>query len=73
MDILEFDDILRMEWLTAHKVVIDCDCRWVTTYTQDVIVLHFIVDSIIELHPSVLPISLTLHRMAPIELQELKI
>ena len=41
MDILEFEVILRMDWLMAHKVVIDCDCRWVTTYTQDVIVLRF--------------------------------
>ena len=41
MDISEFDVILRMDWLTAHKVVIDCDRRWVTVYTQDIIVLHF--------------------------------
>ena len=41
MDISEFDVILRIDWLTAHRVVIDCDCRWVTTYTQDVIVLRF--------------------------------
>ena len=41
MDISEFDVILRMDWLTAHRVVIDCDRRWVTTYTQDGIVLHF--------------------------------
>ena len=27
MDISEFDDILRMDWLGAHIVVIDCDCR----------------------------------------------
>ena len=33
MDISEFDVILRMDWLTAHKVVIDCDYRWVTVYT----------------------------------------
>ena len=33
MDISEFDDILRMDWLTAHRVVIDCDHRWVTAYT----------------------------------------
>ena len=33
MDISEFDVILRMDWLTAHRVVIDCDRRWVTTYT----------------------------------------
>ena len=41
IDISEFDVILRMDWLTAHRVVIDCDCRWVTAYTQDGIVLHF--------------------------------
>ena len=33
MDISEFDVILRMDWLTAYRVVIDCDCRWVTAYT----------------------------------------
>ena len=27
IDISEFDVILRMDWLTAHKVVIDCDRR----------------------------------------------
>ena len=41
MDISEFDVILRMNWLTAHRVIIDCDRRWVTSYTQDDIVLHF--------------------------------
>ena len=41
MDISKFDVILKMDWLTAHRVVIDCDHRWVTSYTQDVIVLHF--------------------------------
>ena len=41
IDISEFDVILMMDWLTAHRVVIDCDCRWVTAYTQDDIVLHF--------------------------------
>ena len=39
MDILEFDVILRMDSLTAHRVVIDCDRSWVTT--PDVIVLSF--------------------------------
>ena len=38
MDMLEFDVILGMKWLTAHRVVIDCDR---ITYTLDVIVLHF--------------------------------
>ena len=35
MDISEFDVILGMDWLTAHRVVIDCDCMRVTAYTQD--------------------------------------
>ena len=33
MDMSEFDVILGMDWLTAHRVVIDCDRRRVTTYT----------------------------------------
>ena len=41
MDISKFKVILRMDWLMAHRVVIDCDRRWVTAYTQDVIVLRF--------------------------------
>ena len=35
MDMLEFDVIFGMNWLTAHRVVIDCDRRRVTAYTQD--------------------------------------
>ena len=35
MDMLEFDVILGMDWLTAYRVVIDCERRRVTTYTQD--------------------------------------
>ena len=35
MDMLEFDFILGMDWLTAYKVVIDCERRRVTAYTQD--------------------------------------
>ena len=41
MDISEFEVILRMDRLTAHRVVTDYDRRWVTAYTQDVIMLHF--------------------------------
>ena len=41
MDISEFEVILRMDWLTAHRVVMDCYRRWVTAYIQDVIVLRF--------------------------------
>ena len=37
----EFDVILRMEWLTAHRVVFDCERRRVTSYTQDGIRVTF--------------------------------
>ena len=33
MDMSEFDVILGMNWLTAYRVVIDCDRRRVITYT----------------------------------------
>ena len=35
MDMSEFDVILRMDWLTTYRVVIDCERRRVTAYTQD--------------------------------------
>ena len=35
LDMSEFDVILGMDWLTTHRVVIDCDCRRVTAYTLD--------------------------------------
>ena len=35
MDMSEFDVILGMDWLTAYKVVIDCERRRVTAYMQD--------------------------------------
>ena len=35
MDMSKFDVILRMDWLTAYRVVIDCERRRVTAYTQD--------------------------------------
>ena len=35
MDMSEFEVILRMDWLTAHRVVIDCDRMRVTAYTSD--------------------------------------
>ena len=34
-DMSEFDVILRMDWLIAYRVVIDCERRRVTAYTQD--------------------------------------
>ena len=33
MDMSEFDVILGMDWLTAYKIVIDCERRRVTAYT----------------------------------------
>ena len=135
MDISEFDVILGMDWLTAYKVVIDCERRRVTAYTQDSIPVVFqgdkhdilpqtvyesrcqgqltgwltsltleyeerpdldlprvlceyvdvfpdelpglpplrVVDFGIELHPGTSPISMTSHRMALVELQELRV
>ena len=135
MDMSEFEVILGMDWLTAHRVVIDCDCMRVTAYTpngtcvmfqgnrhdasphtvydsrwhgqltsllasltledevrQDMSLPRVVceyedvfpdelaglpppreVDFRIELHPGMSPISMTPHRMAPVELQELKV
>ena len=135
MDMSEFEVILGMDWLTAHRVVIDCDRMRVTAYTpngtyvvfqgnkhdvsphtvydsrwneqltgwlasltledevrqdmslsrvvceyEDVFLEELLglpplrdVDFRIELHPGTSPISMTPHRMASIELQELKV
>ena len=35
MDMSEFEVILRMDWLITYRVVIDCERRTVTAYTQD--------------------------------------
>ena len=35
MDMSEFDVILGMDWLIAYRVIIDCEHRRVTAYTQD--------------------------------------
>ena len=130
MDMSKLDVILGMDWLIAYRIVIDCERRRVTAYTQDgtrVVfqggqTLYFApysirvqvsgtfngfasepyprgrgeirlrstsssvqrcgcfpdelpglppqraVDFGIELHPGTLPISMTSHRMAPVEL-----
>ena len=135
MDMSEFDVILGMDWLTAYRVVINCERRKVTAYTQastrvviqgdmhDILphtvyesrcqgqlagwlasltledeerpVLDLprvvcdyvdvfpdelpglppqrVVDFGIELRPGISPISMTPHRMAPVELQELRV
>ena len=41
MDMSEFDVILGMDWLTAHRVVIDYERRRVTAYTNDSICVTF--------------------------------
>ena len=41
MDISDFDVILGMDWLTAHRVVIDCDRRRITAHTRDDICVSF--------------------------------
>ena len=41
MDMSEFDVILGINWLMAHRVVIDCDRRRVTAYTQDGVCVMF--------------------------------
>ena len=135
MDMSEFEVILRMDWLIAYRVVIDCECRRVTAYTQDGtrvvfqgdkhdilpqtvyeskcqgqlagwlasltledevrpdldlprVVCEYVdvfpdelpglpplrdVDFGIELHPGISTISMTPHRMTPVELQELRV
>ena len=133
MDMSEFDVILGMDWLIAYRIIIDCERRRITAYTQDGTRVVFqggkhdilpqtvyeskcqgqlagrlailtlenevrpdldlprvvceyvdvfpdelpglppqrVVDFGIELHPGTTPISMTSHRMAPVELQEL--
>ena len=126
IDMSEFDVILGMDWLTAYKVVIDCELMRVTAYMQDGtrvvfqgdkhdIFPHKVYESRchgqlagwlasltlenevrpdlnlprvvceyedifpdeldfgIELHPGTSPISMTPHRMTPVELQELRV
>ena len=135
MDMSKFDVIRGMDWLTAYRVVIDCERSRVTTYMQDGTRVVFqgdkhdilphivyeskcqvqlagwlasltledeerldlelprivceyvdvfpdelpglppqrVVDFGIELHPGTSPISMAPHRMAPVELQELRV
>ena len=41
MDISAFDVILGMDWLTAHRVIIDYDSKRITAYTRDGIRMNF--------------------------------
>ena len=35
LDMSEFDVILGMDWMIVYRIVIDCERRRVTAYTQD--------------------------------------
>ena len=50
-------------------------CEYEDIFSDDLPGLppHRDVDFVIELHPGTSPISMTPHRMAPVELQELKV
>ena len=41
MDMSEFDVILWMDWLMAHRVIIDGDCRRIIAYTCDGVCVNF--------------------------------
>ena len=41
MDISDFDVIFGMDWLTAHRFVINCDSMRIISYTQDGIRVTF--------------------------------
>ena len=41
MDMSDFDVILGMDWLTTHRVVIECDSNRIIGYTRDDIHLTF--------------------------------
>ena len=41
MDISDFDVILGMDWLTAHRIVIDYDIKRISAYTVDGIRVTF--------------------------------
>ena len=41
MDMSKFDVILGMDWLTAYRVVINCERRRVTAIRRTVLVLYF--------------------------------
>ena len=41
MNMLKFDVIIGMDWLTEHQVVIDCDYRRVIVFTHDDVCVMF--------------------------------
>ena len=67
---LTLEDEVRQD-LGLPRVV----CKYEDVFSDELMGLppHRDVDFVIELHPSTSPISMTPHRMAPVELQELKV
>ena len=67
---LTLEDEVRLD-LDLPRVV----CEYVDVFPDELHGLppHRVVDFGIELHPGNLPISMTPHRMAPVELQELRV
>ena len=49
MDMSEFYVILGMDWLTMHRVVIDCDRRRVIAYTLNGVCVTFLGDKHVSL------------------------
>ena len=67
---LTLEDKARQE-LGLPRVV----CEYEDVFSDELLALppHRVVDFTIELHLGISPISMTLHRMTPIELQELTV
>ena len=67
---LTIEDEARQDLSLPHVV-----CEYEDIFSDELSGLppHRDVDFVIELHPSTSPISMTPHRMAPVELQELKV
>ena len=67
---LTLEDEVRPD-LDLPRVV----CEYVDIFSDELpgLPLHRDVDFVIELHPGTSPISMTSHRMAPFELQELRV
>ena len=53
MDMSEFNVVLGMDWLTAYRVVIDCERRRITAYTQDGTCVVFQGDKLVVLPQTV--------------------
>ena len=53
IDMSKFDVILDMDWLTAHRAIIDCYRRQVTAYTRDGVCVVFQGDKHDALHQTV--------------------